>query len=142
MAKKQGAPTKYTDELFDSICEEIATTSRGTVHICKDHGIGISTFKDWIRDNDNLSAKYAHAKDSQADMLFEEIIAIADDGSSDTIQAFDKKGNPIDIEDKEWTSRSKLRIDARKWAASKLRPTKYGDRIEIDQKTEHIVKFK
>jgi hypothetical protein len=28
--------------------------------------------------------------------------------------------------------RSRLRVDARKWMAGKLRPRKYGDKVEID----------
>jgi len=31
-------------------------------------------------------------------------------------------------------NRSRLRVDARKWAASKLAPRKYGDRVEHDHK--------
>jgi hypothetical protein len=30
--------------------------------------------------------------------------------------------------------RSRLRVDARKWAAAKLAPKKYGDRVENDVK--------
>jgi hypothetical protein len=30
-----------------------------------------------------------------------------------------------------WVNRQRLRIDARKWTASKLRPKQWGDRIDV-----------
>jgi hypothetical protein len=72
---------------------------------------------------------YARAKEQQADLLAEEIIEIADDSSKD-LQGYDDYNNPI--ENKEFVNRSKLRVDARKWVASKLKPKKYGDKLELD----------
>lgn len=138
MAKKRGAPSKYSDKLFKAICFDIANTSRGTKHICEEHEITYTTFKNWINDDEDLFALYARAKDMQADMLAEEIISIADDSKDDTIETFDKHGKRIKVEDKEWTSRSKLRIDARKWVASKLKPKKYGDKIDVTSKDKEI----
>lgn len=68
----------------------------------------------------DFAEHYARARDDQGDSLFDEITDIADekpDGSMD-VQAFN--------------SRQRLRIDARKWAASKLKPKKYGDRIDLN----------
>jgi hypothetical protein len=38
------------------------------------------------------------------------------------------------IVDHENIQRSRLRVDARKWAAARLAPKKYGDRVEHDHK--------
>ena len=38
------------------------------------------------------------------------------------------------IVDHENIQRSRLRVDARKWAAARLAPRKYGDRVEHDVK--------
>ena len=38
------------------------------------------------------------------------------------------------IVDHENIQRSRLRVDARKWAAARLAPRKYGDRVEHDHK--------
>lgn len=131
MAKKRGGQTKYSEALFKAICFDISTSSRGTKHICESHGITYPTLYNWINNDEELFKQYARAKDMQADMLAEEIISIADDGSNDTVETFDKNGNPIEIENKEWTNRSKLRVDARKWVASKLKPRKYGDKVDL-----------
>jgi hypothetical protein len=70
--------------------------------------------------------------------MLDEILEIADDTSQDTtITDFGPKP------DTEWISRSKLRVDARKWAMSKLAPKKYGDAKSIDltSKGERITGF-
>ena len=71
-----------------------------------------------------------HRREEQADKLFREIIEIADDKSGDCITTSD--GKPI--VDHENIQRSRLRVDARKWAAARLAPRKYGDRVEHDHK--------
>lgn len=75
--------------------------------------------------------QYAHAREAQADFMAEEIIEIADDGSNDYMTVV-KGDQEYNIENKEVTNRSKLRVDARKWVASKLKPKKYGDKIDLN----------
>jgi len=55
---------------------------------------------------------------------------IADDASGDYVTTSDGKR----IVDHENIQRSRLRVDARKWAAARLAPKKYGDRVEHDVK--------
>ena len=55
--------------------------------------------------------------------MFEDIIDIADDSSQDRIVNEDGK----EVMNSEFVQRSRLRVDARKWALSKLNPKKYGD---------------
>src|SRR5260370_40206331 len=72
--------------------------------------------------------QYARAREEQADKLFREIIEIADDASGDYVTTSDGKT----IVDHENIQRSRLRVDARKWAAARLAPKKYGDHISHD----------
>lgn len=125
-----GKPIKLTPELFDRICEQVANSSLGLSYICGKNDIDPSTFYDWLKRDDNYAKKYARAKEQQADFLAEEILAISDDGSNDymTIVKGDKEYN---VEDKEVTNRSRLRVDSRKWLASKLLPKKYGDKVDL-----------
>lgn len=58
-----------------------------------------------------LAEQYARAREERADVLAEQMIEIADVGSGDA-------------------QRDRLRLDARKWFASKLYPRKYGDKID------------
>nr|WP_241430770.1 hypothetical protein [Tatumella saanichensis] len=83
----------------------------------------------WIQSFDDFRNQYARAREVQADVLAEEIIEIADDSSGDVI--VDEDGR--EQTNHERVARSRLRVDARKWYASKLAPKKYGDRIQHEQ---------
>jgi len=127
-----GRPAKYSEALANSICEKLATSNRGLAHICAEEGVSTTTVFKWLKENPEFADNYARAREAQADFLADEILEIADDGSRDT-KTIMKGDVAIEVEDTEWTNRSKLRVDARKWIASKLKPKKYGDKIE----TEH-----
>jgi hypothetical protein len=62
--------------------------------------------------------RYTRAREAQADKLFREIIEIADDASGDYVTTSDGKR----IVHHENIQRSRLRVDARKWAAARLAP--------------------
>ncbi len=62
----------------------------------------------------------------QADALFDEALEIADDASGDW--STDKDGKKT--LDHEHVQRSRLRVDTRKWAAGKLAPKRYGDKLQ------------
>jgi hypothetical protein len=128
---------KFTQELFDDICNEIAYSDRGLVSICKDKDLNANSFYEWLSKDKNLGDKYARARELQAEYLADQIIEIADDGTNDymTIVKGDVEYN---VEDKEVTNRSKLRVDARKWKASKLAPKKYGDKLDIEATVQSI----
>lgn len=69
---------------------------------------------------------YERAKEIRADKVFEEIRELADE--IDTATYVDKNGN----ERTDWgkVNRNKLQIDARKWMLARMKPKKYGDKIE------------
>ena len=59
---------------------------------------------------------------------------IADDGSNDYMEKLDKDGEVIGYSiNGENIQRSRLRVDSRKWLASKLLPKKYGDKLDVNQ---------
>ena len=83
------------------------------------------TFNEWLAEDTGLSARYASCARVREEDMFEECIEIADSRQNDTYK--DKEGN-VRI-DHDVINRDKLRIDTRKYALSKMRPEKYGDRI-------------
>lgn len=123
-------PTDYNEKIVDRICHLLATTSKGLHKICEEEGMPcVATVFNWLNNEENKSFldKYARARNAQAELLADEIIDIADDSSrDDTITE-----NGV-IQNSEWINRSRLRVDARKWKASKLYPKKFGDRMELD----------
>ena len=130
MAGKKGRPTKYSKELAEKICSEISTTSRGLVNICEDSGMPSTvTVYSWLNNDDDFLNMYTHAREEQADLLADQIIEIADDSSGD--EQINPDTGAVSL-NSEFAARSRLRVDARKWKASKLAPKKYGDRIQHD----------
>ena len=135
MAKKKqpGRPTKYTAEIAKRICDEVSKSDRGLASICNADNMPCrATVHKWLSEIKEFSDKYARAKLEQADYLAEQILEIADDNSKDTIYTESESAIP----NSEWINRSRLRVDARKWLASKLAPKKYGDRMEMEHSGE------
>lgn len=141
-----GRPSLYTTELAEDICFKISTSTKGLKILCKENPTwpDESTIRAWIREKDGFSHIYAKAKLDQADLMAEEIISIADDTSNDTLIKLDKNGEQIEVCNSEWINRSRLRVDTRKWLASRLAPKVYGDRIHneatITVKQEDAIK--
>jgi hypothetical protein len=81
--------------------------------------------------NDAFRTQYAHAREFQAQALFDEIVEIADTPRMGTVVKVDPKGRKS-IRTSDMTEHRKLQIDARKWALSKLLPQRFGDRVSLD----------
>lgn len=118
------------EKLFIEICDYIEE-GKALRTILRDKDMPSSkTFYEWL-DSDKEKVKlYARATEIRAENIFEDMIEIADDGTNDfmTITKGDLQYN---VEDKEVTSRSRLRLDTRKWILSKLQPKKYGDKLDV-----------
>ena len=125
-----GRPTIFTQELGDIICEKISD-GQSMRTICKDEDMPcVRTVYYWLRTNEEFLIQYTIAKEESADAMIEEMLDIADDGTNDYMTI--KKGNyEYNVEDREVTNRSKLRVDTRKWIASKLKPKKYGEKLDL-----------
>ena len=106
--KKQGRPTKFTQELADLICERMANgeTLRS---ICREINLPASTVIEWTMNNKVFSEQYTQARQKQADSYADMILD----------EAFNSHDAQI----------GRLRVDALKWVASKLAPKRYGDKV-------------
>lgn len=129
-----GRHSTFTQEQADRICEIIATTDNGLRQIAKNEGITTYTILKWLKDFPDFTTQYARAREAQADFLADQIIEISDDSSEDI--SITENGN--EVFNKEFAARSKIRIDARKWKASKLYPKKYSDKIDVTTNGENI----
>lgn len=136
---KQGRPSAFSQEIADRLCAEISTTSKSLKTICKDENMPSAvTIFAWLRTNEAFLNQYTRAKEEQADLMIEEMIDIADDGSNDYM-TITKGDLEYEVENKELVNRSRLRVDTRKWIASKLKPKKYGDKLDITTDNKPIV---
>ena len=128
LPKPPGRPSTYTAELAAQVCTHIADGKSLRVIAAMEGMPAQSTIMAWLDGSrPEFSEQYARAREAQADKLAEEALQIADDGRSDTY--LDAEGN--ERTDTEVIQRSKLRVDTRKWLASKMAPKKYGDKVAI-----------
>ena len=125
---------KDKDNIFEYVCQEIEK-GRALRNVLKDENMpSTSTFYQWL-DNDEVKAKqYARATEVRADIIFDDILAIADENTNDT----SINENGIEVVNNDVIQRSRLRIDARKWVLSKLNPKKFGDKTDITSGGEKI----
>ena len=119
----------YSNEEREQILNKIyrnISLGESLAKSCKKQNIHISTFYDW---GANKTEDYARACDERCTVIFEEALEIADDINGEV-------------------QRDKLRVDTRKWFLSKMLPSKYGDKQQIDHTTggdkfePPIIKFK
>lgn len=126
---KIGRPSSFTQEMADAICERIAD-GESLRSICggDDMPAKATVFR-WLAAHESFRDQYARAKEAQAEALADEIVDIADDGQNDWMER-NAEDNAGWVANGEALQRSRLRVDARKWVASKLLPKKYGDAVK------------
>lgn len=107
-----GRPTKFSKELGDEICRMIGE-GYSARSVCTDKSITLATLYRWLRENEEFKSQYDRAREDAADTLVDELMEIAD--TEDDVQ------------------RAKLKIDARKWVASRMKPKSWGEK----QQHEH-----
>lgn len=123
---------KYSEAITDRICSELIG-GRSLRSICNDPDMpSVTSVLRWLADERyaDFRSQYARAREAQADAIFDEILDIADDAANDYMERKLADGSTDEVVNNEHIQRSRLRIDARKWMAGKLRPKVYGDKIE------------
>jgi hypothetical protein len=128
----------YTEEqrikIIDDICDKISE-GRSLRDVLRDDNMPDRTsFFNWIKDNKERINQYARACEARADYIFDEMFEIADNASNDFTKRQIAEGVEVEQLNSEHIQRSRLRIDQRKWALSKMQPKKYGEKIEVENK--------
>lgn len=130
-------PIKWTDEQKAKACEEILARVRGGLSlraVCEsgdDWMPSEATFRLWCVNNADLSAQYASAREDRADVIFEEMIDIADNANNDWMERQSEKSAGW-VLNGDHVQRSRLMIDTRKWMLGKMQPKKYGDKLDVN----------
>jgi hypothetical protein len=125
-----GRPPLYTPELAQEICRRIAS-GETLKAICSDPKMPCRpVVSDWVlRDTDGFASLYARAKEQRAEVWADDLVEISDDGSRDYVDGEDGERRYVDHEH---ITRSRLRVDTRKWLMSKILPKQYGDRTTTE----------
>ncbi len=134
MAGKRGRPSRYSKAVAKAICERLAE-GESLRSICRDENMPAhSTVVKWaLEDRNGFYDQYAKAREIGLDVMADELLDIADDGSNDWMERFGKDGESLGwMINGEAVSRSRLRVDTRKWYLSKLAPKRFGDRVALE----------
>lgn len=112
--KAVGRPTLYSEELVERICIELMD-GKSLVKICdaEDMPHRVTVVR-WLSEHRDFATKYAHARDTQADLMDDMILDVANASTSETAIA------------------DRVRIAAYQWRASKLLPKKYGNKVTTE----------
>jgi hypothetical protein len=103
--------SSFTPQIGEFICNDLAS-GKSLRQICEAPDMpGRRTVLDWLELFPDFRAKYARAREAQADVMDEKILEVAEACTNENAQA------------------ARVKIDAYKWRASKLAPKKYGDKI-------------
>ena len=128
----------YTEEnkekIFSLICDELEKGYSLRSILRREDMPSSRTFFKWIDEDKEKVKRYERSLELRSEMLFDEIIEIADKQSEDVGE--DENGNKVINHN--IVQRNRLQIDARKWALSKMFPKKFGDRTDITSGGEKI----
>lgn len=112
-----GRPSTFTQEIADSICEQIADgKSLRSICAAEEMPAKSSVFK-WLSQHKDFADQYTRARESQADALFDDLADVAEEAL--------KAETAVEV------SARKLVVDTHKWRLSKIAPKKYGEKLEL-----------
>ena len=128
---------EMTDEITTAICDRLEQGETLRSIVLDPLMPSRTTVFKWLQQNEAFAEQYARARDAQADHFAEEIVDIADSEPSLIFKNVD--GVDVASVDSTAVNLLRLRIDARKWYASKVAPKKYGDKIETTHRGDVTV---
>lgn len=92
----------------------------------------VRVFFRWLRENEDFRKQYAYAKQEASDAQFEELSDIADDAIKQAKTVDPKAAGAV-------VQAHRLKADNLKWAMSKMKPKKYGEKLDLTSAGERIV---
>lgn len=125
---KIGRPSLYSEDLAAYICEKIASSAKSVKTLCDEDEImpDQCTVNLWCWKYPEFFVRYQLAKQHQAHWMAEHCEEIASEVAYITDQQGSSKVDPGFIASR------RLMVDTKKWHASKLAPTVFGDRKAVE----------
>ena len=117
-------PTDYTPELASKICEQLAEGKSLRTVCLADDMPDKSTVFNWFRKFPEFVDQYARAKEESAEAHNELLLDLGDEAIS-LSQEVDPKSSSAVVQ------AVKLKADNLKWVMSKMKPKKYGDKVDV-----------
>ena len=121
--KPIGRPTKYTKEIGQQICDAVASSELGLIHLvnANPHWPDRATIYMWRRKHPEFRDNYTQAKEDQTEVCVEYMQEMMNEPHKyvDEETGYTRLDVPM----------LRLKMDAIKWQASKLKPKKYASNV-------------
>ena len=130
---KLGRPSDYTPEIATEFCQRIAE-GNSLRSVCRaDDMPHAKTIFRWLPLYEDFRQQYTRATEERAEAMAEDILDIADDGTNDYMEIKDADGEYTGgwRTNGEAIKRSKLRVDSRQWLMGKMKPKRYGPKLDV-----------
>lgn len=126
-----GRPTEPIDEtIADEVVEWISEGKTLREFCRQDSKPSYGTIYNWLKKDEAFAERFAGAREQGEDVIAQECLEIADDGTNDWETRKNRKGEEYDVPNVELVMRSRLRIDTRLKLLAKWNPRKYGDSVK------------
>lgn len=100
---------RYSLDIVAEVCAQMAE-GKALKDICAQPGMpSRPAWYKWMAEHAEVVDMYARAREQRADLMADEVISIADT--------------------EEDPQKARVRVDARKWAAAKMNPKQYGEKV-------------
>lgn len=117
-------PSDYTQELADKICEELAS-GKSLRSVTREESMpAMSSVFKWLRENKAFSEQYVTACEERVESQHENLLEYGEE-AVELAQSVDFKASSAVV------SAVKLKSDNLKWSMSKMKPKKYGDKMDV-----------
>lgn len=120
---------EHSDDAMGLLCAFIV----GGGHLfgfCNERDFPYAMVRRWIDADERRVSMYARAREDRADTMADQIQAIADESVETPIVVKEQiVGYAVDMGK---VADKKVRLDARKWLAGKMKPRIYGDKNDIE----------
>jgi hypothetical protein len=134
-----------TPEQFDAILEDVRSGTAVRRAIAKQPISPNDFYKLCDRDLEARD-RYRLARDAMQDAIFDEMLEISDTveiGEIVTTTEVPGKDGKMTKQTKRETrdlvERAKVKLETRRWFLKVTAPQKYGDKLDVDQRVEHVM---
>lgn len=122
MAKHDAFTDDQKIAIVERVCDLLSSfeEAKSLRQACELAEVHPSTFLRWCEENKAFAEQYARAEKIATDLSFDEFRALNEERPP-KVKGYTDSG---------WAAWQRMRLDNLKWAMSKRRPSKYGDKVQ------------
>ena len=118
---------KASPDAIEVLCDHVINGGHANEFV-KAREFSYTNLLRWLNADPARMEMYTRAREDRADKLADELVAISDEVEVSARY----EGEEVRLSlDAAAVARNRLRVDARKWVASKLKPRVYGDKLDV-----------